>query len=402
MIVQFSVSNFASIRSPQTLSFLPTPDSYMSEHFCHQVKPDVKLLKIGIIYGANASGKSNVLKALDFLRTLMLHIPADRNDTLPLTPFMLDDESRKEKTAMDLSFYVGETLYKLSVSFDKTVIYSEKLVYYPSVQPAVLYDRKYDPTKDATTIMFGKRLELGKSAQATILGNTLINSSVIAAFAKSNVETSRLNEVYAFLKDSLKSVVSPKMSFEASARQMLLQDEGFRRFAVKFMAASDFNVEGIGVVKDETGAPIISFNHKTDHGSYQLLEELESAGTIRYLGLSVLLYDLLSQNRIIAIDEIENSIHHELLSYLIRVFLANSENQSQLVMTTHDINLLNEDYLRRDIIWFTDKNEQGETHLIRLSDLGLHKHVSAYNAYRQNKLVKLPFVGQTFINLKED
>ena len=62
----------------------------------------------------------------------------------------------------------------------------------------------------------------------------------------------------------------------------------------------------------------------------------------------------------------------------------------------------NEDYLRRDIIWFTDKNEQGETHLIRLSDLGLHKHVSAYNAYRQNKLVKLPFVGQTFINLKED
>ena len=402
MIVEFSVSNFASVRSRQTLSFVPTPDSYMSEHFCHTIKEDVRLLKIGVIYGANASGKSNILRALDFLRELMLHNPADRNDMLPFTPFLLDDESRERSTEMELSFYVGQTLYKLAVSFDKKVILSEKLIYYPSVQPAVLYDRKYDAGKDATIINFGKKLELGKAAQGVILGNTLNNCSVLAAFAKSNVETSRLNEAYAFFRDSLRSIVSPKISFDAAARQMLLQDEDFRKFAVRFMAASDFNVEGIAATKNEDNLPVVTFSHKTDHGSYQLLEELESAGTIRYLGLSVLLYELLSGNRVIGIDEIENSIHHELLSYLIRVFVANSDNASQLVMTTHDINLLAEDYLRRDIVWFTDKDEAGETKLVRLSDLGLHKNASAYNAYRQNKLVKIPFVGQTFINLKEE
>ena len=402
MIVEFSVSNFASVRSHQTLSFVPTPDNYMSEHFCHAVKEGVHLLKIGVIYGANASGKSNILKALDFLRQLMLYNPADRNDILPFTPFLLDDDSREKSTEMEISFYVRETLYKLSISFYSNVILSEKLIFYPSVQPAVLYDRRYDADKDVTAIVFGKKLELGKAAQGVILGNTINNCSVLAAFAKSNVETSRLNETYAFFRDTLSGMVSPKSSFDAQARQLLLRNEDFRTFAVRFMAASDFNVEGIAAAKNEDNIPVITFSHKTDHGSYMLLEDLESAGTLRYLGLSVLLYELLSQNRIVPIDEIESSIHHELLSYLIRVFIANSDNASQLIMTTHDINLLSEDYFRRDIVWFTDKDETGQTKLVRLSDLGLHKNASAYNAYRQNKLVKIPFVGQTFINLKEE
>ena len=117
--------------------------------------------------------------------------------------------------------------------------------------------------------------------------------------------------------------------------------------------------------------------------------------------MAVILNFLLREKRFVAIDEVESSIHYELLSYFIKVFLANSNQTSQLLLTTHDINLLNEDFIRRDTIWFTDKDELGETKLARLSSLGLHKNLSPYNAYRQGKLVKLPFLGSQYLNLND-
>ena len=145
----------------------------------------------------------------------------------------------------------------------------------------------------------------------------------------------------------------------------------------------------------------LMFIHHAGEKQYTLPEENESNGTIRLLGMAVILNFLLREKQFVAIDEVESSIHYELLSYFIKVFLANSNQTSQLLLTTHDINLLNEDFIRRDTIWFTDKDELGETKLVRLSSLGLHKNLSPYNAYRQGKLVKLPFVGSQYLNLND-
>ena len=123
---------------------------------------------------------------------------------------------------------------------------------------------------------------------------------------------------------------------------------------------------------------------------------------MRFMGLAVILNYLLKSNRFVPIDEVETSIHYELLSYFLKVFLANSHGTSQMLLTTHDINLLNEDFIRRDTIWFTDKDELGETKLLRLSSLGLHKNLSPYNAYKQGKLVKLPFLGSQYLNINND
>lgn len=90
MIAEFRVSNFFSIRSEQSISFVATSDKFMADGFCRQVTDAVSLLKIGVIYGANASGKSNVLKAFSFFRRLMLRVPEDRNESLKLVPFLLD------------------------------------------------------------------------------------------------------------------------------------------------------------------------------------------------------------------------------------------------------------------------------------------------------------------------
>ena len=149
-----------------------------------------------------------------------------------------------------------------------------------------------------------------------------------------------------------------------------------------------------GIIKKDE----LFFTHHTTNGDIELDEELESMGTKRYMGLATILYDLLARGVFLPIDEIETSIHYELLSYFIRVFLVNSKKHSQLIMTTHDINLLDENYIRRDTIWFTDKNDCGETQLLRLSSLGLHKTISVYNAYKQEKLVDLPFTESIYID----
>ena len=112
----------------------------------------------------------------------------------------------------------------------------------------------------------------------------------------------------------------------------------------------------------------------------------------------VLLHRLLVGNCFLQIDEAETSLHYELLSYFVKLFLANSDGNSQMLFTTHDINLLNEEFLRRDAIWFTDKNDLGETTLKRLNQMGLHKTLSPYNAYRQGKLVRLPFLGSIYLD----
>ena len=145
----------------------------------------------------------------------------------------------------------------------------------------------------------------------------------------------------------------------------------------------------------------LTFTHKVGEKSYDLSETHESNGTMRFLGMAVILNFLLKKNQFMSIDEVETSIHYELLSYFIRLFLANSDGTSQLLLTTHDINLLNEEFIRRDTIWFTDKDELGETKILRLSSLGLHKNLSPYNAYKQGKLVKLPFLGSQYFNLNE-
>ena len=107
MIAEFTVENFYSIRSTQKISFEHSSDSFMLDEYTYEVKDGVRLLKVGIIYGANASGKSNVLEAIDFFKMLVLRVPKGRNDTTRVVPFLLDETSKTKTTKMSMSFYVN-------------------------------------------------------------------------------------------------------------------------------------------------------------------------------------------------------------------------------------------------------------------------------------------------------
>ncbi len=433
MIAEFKIRNFYSLRNEQTLSFIPTNDDTSRDIYTEEVADGVSLLKIGCIYGSNASGKTNILKALDFFSQFMVNDGLNKGDEIGVVPFLLDDVSDKERTQFEMSFYLNREKYKLNLVLDNKVIYEETLQVYSSVQPTLLYKRTYNPEKDATDIVFGGKVGLVKKSREAIEGNTFNKRTVIAAFGMSNVEKSRLNLVYDFFSQKIAPIMYPQSSLMGFTKRRITRDRDGRlkRFILHFLKASDFNISDIAiheeevsitpemelVIKNTSAMPEkakeeilkkgtlhsdeMFFVHHTSKGDKELDEELESRGTKRYMGLATILYDLLVHGVILPIDEIESSIHYELLSYFIKVFLVNSKRSGQLIISTHDINLLDEDYIRRDVIWFTDKNDCGETQLIRLSTLGLHKTLSVYNAYRQEKLVNLPFLDSIYMDMDE-
>lgn len=433
MIAEFKIRNFYSLRDEQTLSFIPTNDDTSRDIYTEEVADGVSLLKIGCIYGSNASGKTNILKALDFFSRFMVDDSLNKGDEISVVSFLLDDVSKKERTQFEMAFYLNREKYKLNLVLDNKVIYEETLQVYSSVQPTLLYKRTYNAEKDATDIVFGGKVGLVKKSREAIEGNAINNRTVMAAFGKSNVEKSRLNLVYEFFSQRIAPIMYPQSSLMGFTKRRITKDKDGRlkKFILHFLKASDFNISDISIhneevsitpemelmIKNTPGMPEkakeeilkngtlhsdeMFFVHHTNNGDKELYEELESRGTKRYMGLATILYDLLVHGVILPIDEIETSIHYELLSYFIKVFLVNSKRGGQLIASTHDINLLDEDYIRRDVIWFTDKNDGGETQLIRLSTLGLHKTLSVYNAYRQEKLVDLPFLDSIYMDMDE-
>ena len=432
MIQEFQIQNFFSIRERQTLSFLPTNDDKMRSQYLYEVAEGIELLKIGIVYGSNASGKTNLLYALSFFRRTMLYKPENKNMGMGYVPFLLDNHSRKEHSSMQMTFWLNREKYVLSLEFDEKRIYEETLIVYTSSRPTMLYSRSYQKETDHSEVIFGSKLGINKATQQAIAGNTTNNCTVMAAFGQLNAATSRLNIVEKFFNSGMRDMLIPHDSLEYNVKCELRRDkEGKKkRFLLQMLKASDFNITDLlldereesitpEMEKNIKSAPLpeetkvemlrrgtlkheeILFQHTGEGGEYTLQEHLESAGIQRFLGMSVVLYHVLHRNNFIPIDEVETSIHYELLSYFIKLFLANSEGSSQLLMTTHDINLLNEDYIRRDVVWFTDKSREGVTQLKRLSSLGLHKTMSPYNAYKQGKLVDLPFLGSIYLD-KED
>ena len=433
MIAEFKIRNFYSLRDEQTLSFIPTNDDTSRDIYTEEVADGVSLLKIGCIYGSNASGKTNILKALDFFTQFMINDDLNKGDEIGVVPFLLDDVSRQERTQFEMTFYLNREKYRLNLVLDDKVIYEETLQVYSSVQPTLLYKRTYNAEKDATDIVFGGKVGLVKKSREAIEGNTFNKRTVIAAFGKSNVEKSRLNLVYDFFSQRIAPIMYPQSSLMGFTKRRITKDRDgkLKKFILHFLKASDFNISDIAIheeevsitpemelmIKNTSGMPEkakeeilkkgtlrsdeMFFVHHTSNGDKELGEELESRGTKLYMGLATILYDLLVHGVILPIDEIETSIHYELLSYFIKVFLVNSKRGGQLIVSTHDINLLDEDYIRRDVIWFTDKNDCGETQLIRLSTLGLHKTLSVYNAYKQEKLVDLPFLDSIYMDMDE-
>ena len=142
------------------------------------------------------------------------------------------------------------------------------------------------------------------------------------------------------------------------------------------------------------------FTHQTPFYTGDMNETEESDGTLQMYSLSAVLFLLIKQNKIFLCDLLENSLHYDLFIHIIKTFLANSEH-GQMIFSTHCLMLMDEDFIRRDMVHFTNKNESGTTEIYRAKDFGLHKDVSILNAYRAGKLGAKPFMGSIFTDIPD-
>ncbi len=433
MIIDFSVRNFGPIREEQILSFEATSDDTLNDYYTVEPISGLRLLKLLVIYGPNASGKSTVLKALDFLRDLCLDPKDQKNDELDFEPFLFDSVSENQVSRLKLAFIINELRYIYEVEFTKKYIYREKLQYNPKNRIADFYTRETDIENQVSKITFGSTVKVGTKEQAIIEGNTIWNNTVLGAFTKTNVKIPQFNEILEWFTNTLMREITPSTNLFGWTSDKIENDPKVKDAVIEIIKRADIQINGIDIntkeqdVNDEFISKIsllmpsskkvdelkkrkkietrdVFFNHtiKEDgkQQSFLLNNKYESRGTLRYYGLSGALSMLISNSKVGTIDEIETSLHPDLMKHFLLIYLANA-SKSQLVVTTHNLFLLEEkDILRNDAIWFTQKNDNGTSELYSLADFDtstIRKGASIINSYKTGKLGAKPELGNVFL-----
>jgi hypothetical protein len=433
MIIDFSVSNFGPIREEQVLSFEATADDSLNDYYVAEPIPGLKLLKMLVIYGSNASGKSTFLKALEFLRDLSIYPVKAKFESLDFEPFLFDSKSKKKTSMLKISFVANKVRHRYEVEFAKNYILKEKLQYAPKGRMADLYLRETDIENQLSKVSFGSTVKASSKDIDLIEGNTIWNNTVIGAFNKTNVNIPELQQVLHWFQETLMGEIEPGTDLLGWTTKRVDENASFKESVIEIIKKADIQISGVDVNKKErkldnemisrlstllppdemrdlsTTKSIktidLIFKHlvrdkKGKESLYNLPKDQESRGTLRYYALSGVLSTIIKENKVVSIDELETSLHPDLMKHFLLMFLANS-GQSQMIITTHNLFLLEErEILRNDAIWFTQKKDDGTTDLYSLSDFDtstIRKNSSIINSYKTGKLGAKPELGNIFI-----
>lgn len=426
MILELKFKNFLSFKDEVVFSFEATSDKYLEDYYVAEPEPGVRILKMAMIYGANASGKSNVLHAFDFVRSFVKRIPTQSEKSTEFIPFKFVD-NQDLPGSFDMIFYIEGTKYKYSLVLDEEKVHSEILHYYPGTQPAIIFERTLDIKNDTSILKFGSKIKLSDQAIEAIQLKTLKNMSVFAAFTQVNISLPQLNIPLNWFRKQFMPMIDPYSSLTNYSDSYIKKDERVKNQALDFINKADFNISAVsfkkqttwlddevlklieaGSMPDEQKHKLLNektihidkrlFEHKIIINNkvkyYSLPDELESKGTLRYYGLSAPFFNAISNDSFLSIDEIGTALHPLLVMHFLKEFLKMS-NKAQLLFSTHNDSLLSEkDIIRKDAIWFTEKDKQGITSLYSLSDFNIRKELSYYNAYKQGKFGAIPNLNE--------
>lgn len=425
MIQELRIKNFLSFKEEALLNFEATKDTTFEDYQVVEVAPRTRLLRFALIYGANASGKSNLLYALDYLHNFWFAKKTDIDETTDSIPFLLDTETPGQPSEFEIKFFVGERRYWYLLSINQKNVLSEKLYYYKSVQPTMLFSR--DLENGQSVIKFSSaalKVSAGVLEQITI--KCLPNMSFFAARNQVNCMLPFIDEARDWMKNTLMPVISPQTQMFNYAGSMLDNDGKLKNYLLDFVHKADFNITGLKFEKESGPIPQIvkeavikdsqysrdvieqitsqltmetvrtDFEHTVRNArgveKYDLPNNLQSDGTRRTFGVETAVYEALKGEKMLTIDEIESSLHPDLVEFIIQQFLQ-THNRSQLLVTSHYDPLLNtvDDLMRKDSVWFTEKGEDGGSSLYSLVEFkGLNKISSFQKSYRNGVFGALP------------
>ena len=409
MIINFSVENFGSIKEKQTLSFLANKSDHLEDYYIIEPIKGLRLNKLALIYGANASGKTTVLKALDFLRDICTEPFDKKTEKFDFEPFLFDEKTPIQNTKFELEFVQNGIRYFYEVELNKNCIVKEKL-YNFNPNKALVFERTTDEEKELTSVKFGSKIPKKKSLEESLEIFTLWNNTVIAGFLKGNIDLLELKDVSYWFIHIMLRLILPSEDLSNIFLPRLIENKQYLNTFLTFFKKSDFNITSLKLDDDVPNNKVrrdnIDIIHLVNNTEYSLKFNKESLGTQKYFSLVGLLILCLSSEMILYIDELESSLHPDLYIHFLMFFIVNSKKESQLIATTHNREILNNrDLFRDDAIWFTDKNEDSATELYSLADFDssvVRDTTNVLNAYKSGKLGGVPNLGDYYIDLENE
>ncbi|PWK16349.1 AAA family ATPase [Tumebacillus permanentifrigoris] len=407
MILEFSVKNFRSIREQVKVSLSASDESGHTSNLVDLPDDLGSVLKTAIIYGANASGKSNVLKAMAFVYELITrsHL-IQSGDKIEVTPFRLDGKSEQEPSEFEVYFLVNSTEHCYGLSVTQERVLEEYLYAYPSGQETMIFERK-----DSNTYTFGEDVE----KQKTIAEMTLDNKLYLSNATQFNYKP--IKDVHDYFKNKVVIATDIEaMKWDTYTKTKLHEDTAAIDLARELLRNADTGIDDISITRrakrvlvsgDDGKAPYFRTVNRPEVNSYhkylddQGVEQRvqfsltdESKGTQRMFELLGPLIDALREGKVLVIDELESSLHPLLTEQLIQLFHNPEINTlgAQLVFTTHNTNLLNELLFRRDQVWFTEKDSKtGATSLYSLVDFKPRNNEDIEKGYLIGRYGAIPF-----------
>ncbi len=421
MLVSFWVENFKCFKDGTTFSMEATKLKNLKESNTFEANT-ISLLKSAVIYGANASGKSSILHAMKKMKNIILFsLLLGKEKKYQANPFLLNSETSNKETSFEIEFIIDEVLYRYGFSIATNAVINKEWLFQKRLQSRAKEVKLFTREKDSLSL--GTQFKEGKN----LFDKTRENALFLSVVAQFNGEIS--NKIIHWFEtfnilNNIKSQDFEHVSFD------MLEDEEIKQKVVSFIKKADLGIYDIvkkrislDELKEdnpdiEKSLPDFVLNSikangvntiKTMHMQYNQNHEfesfkdfdiaLESDGTQKLLALSGPILDTLLNGAILVIDELDNSLHTELVRAIVELFNSkeSNPNNAQLIFTTHDTNLLDQKLLRRDQIWFSQKNLYGECELYSLVEYGKGKtrnDLDLEKNYLEGKFGAIPHISE--------
>ena len=432
MIIDFTVSNFRSIKEPQTISFEATDDKHLEDYYVVE-KGNYRLLKMATLIGANASGKSNMLFAfMQFI--LLVRMPCEnKTDKIVYSKFALDEACSNQDSSLIVNFICGEFHYRYYVMFNNEIIVEETLTC-KRIDGGEL-ETVFERTTNKETRVSSIKLQNGYIRFAgefdKMLTNILHNRTVFGAYHKSNVDIPWMREISDWMDSYLLPIVTTtEQGLRQYTSNQIFDGKITKEQVASFLRKADVGISDFSVRKVDTPIPSyyaaaivndkntpenireqakntstlpdarVKMVHNGVHGNYELEFDEESRGTRRYYEMAGVLLSLINTPHIVAIDELEYAMHPDLYEHFLVTFLSNAK-ESQILCTTHMREFLSDKNLfRDDSVWIAQKDKYGATEVYSIADFDqeeLQQIESRYGAYKTGRLGGIPRLGDTYV-----
>lgn len=400
MLVEFSAENFRSYRERQTLSMvrgkLKDIDKLESHSFPFPDKKDMGLLRSAAIYGANASGKSNLIKALAAMQKMVKESAGwQRGKELPVTPYALTKETMTAPSEFEITFFANDTRFQYGFSATQERVLEEWLFAYPNGRSQSWVEREWD--ESSQSYRWG-RMEALKGQKKLWKDSTKGNSLFLSTAVQLNCE--QLKPIFDWFKTTLQ-IVGIK-GLDPSYTATVCKDKQAREKVAQFLQAADLNITDIQIENrsltpddvrffDDMPQPVrehilkdilskdfidIKLRHRGKNDSSMVLElHDESDGTQKLFSFAGPWLDVLESGHVLFVDELHDNLHPLIVRMLVKLFHSKETNpkNAQLLFTTHETSILSQDVFRRDQIWFASQEDNNGTGLTPLSDLKVRK-----------------------------